>query len=244
MSRRGTQSKRPPRLTQARQVVQSRQARKRVFQCRGVRLEESPKDNNIGPRRIERRRRASPKSPELSEDSRGPVPLRSRGKCAVCADRTRAKAGRYSSLSEDSGSARSFVSISSGSDSSIMGTAILYFPMAQLPRSRSRQRALQKGNSAVASESTGSLQMGHLSFTEEFHVCRDLSSTGFSLWGLVPARSNPHRLKPVLLKPKSSVPRLLTRAARARSPMGTPPLAAGHPVFPLRGQPCRTRASL
>jgi hypothetical protein len=51
-----------------------------------------------------------------------------------------------------------------------MGTAILYFPIAQLPRSRSRQRALQKGNSAVVSESVGSLQMGHFSFTAESQI--------------------------------------------------------------------------
>src|SRR5580693_9512266 len=92
---------------------------------------------------------------------------------------------RYS-LSEDSGWARSFVSISSGSDSSIMGTAILYFPMAQLPRSRSRQRALQKGNSADVSESVGSLQMGHFSFKEESQVWSDLSSTGFRACVVIP----------------------------------------------------------
>src|SRR5260221_14597277 len=98
-----------------------------------------------------------------SGDNRGQRPSRSPAKCAACAL-------HYSSSSEGSGWARSFVSVSSGSDSSIMGTAILYFPVAQLPRSRSRQRALQKGNSAVLSESVGSLQMGHFNFTAEFQV--------------------------------------------------------------------------
>jgi hypothetical protein len=51
----------------------------------------------------------------------------------------------------------------------------LYFSMAQFPRSRSRQRALQKGNSSVVSESAGCLQMGHFSFMI-------ISRTGFSLF--------------------------------------------------------------
>src|SRR5579872_1371020 len=103
-------------------------------------------------------------SQALSVDTRGQRLLRSRARRAACSYRY------SSSLSEDSDWARSFGSVSSGSDSSIMGTAILYFPIAQLPRSRSRQRALQKGNSAVVSESTGSLQMGHFSFTAESQI--------------------------------------------------------------------------
>src|ERR1700693_1596481 len=97
--------------------------------------------------------------PVLSGDSRAKRPSRPQSRGGACAS-------RYSS-SEDSGWVRSFGSISSGSDSSIMGTAILYFSLAQLPRSRSRQRALQKGNSADVSESVGSLQMGHFSFMFE-----------------------------------------------------------------------------
>src|SRR6185369_8809522 len=99
----------------------------------------------------------------LSAFHRGRAPSRSGGKAAASADRA-AMARGYSSSSEDSGWDRSFVSVSSGSDSSIMGTAILYFPVAQFPRSCSRQRSLQNGNSGLVSESTACLQMGHFSF--------------------------------------------------------------------------------
>ncbi len=40
-----------------------------------------------------------------------------------------------------------------------------YFSLAQLPRSRSRQRSLQNGNSNCSAESVGFLQMGQLAFT-------------------------------------------------------------------------------
>ena len=173
----------------------------------------------------------------LSEGSRGRTLSRWRARCAACAS-------RYSSLiSEDSGRDRSFVSVSSGSDSSIIGTATLYFSVAQLPRSRSRQRELQKGNSAVVSESVGSLQMGHFSFTAGSQVWSDLSGACFRLRGLGLARTKPRRLKPVLLKPKSSALRQSKHAARARLPVCAPRLGAGHPEFPLRDLPGRIRAS-
>jgi len=187
-------------------------------------------------------RQANRTSPALWGDSRGRTQLRSREKCAVCADRVLTRARRYSlSSSEDSRLARSFVSISSGSDSSIMGTAILYFPVAQLPRSRSRQRALQNGNSAVVSESTGCLQIGHFNFTADSQVWSELSGTRFSLWVFVPARTKPHRLKRVPLKAKSSMLRLLLRAAQGLLPARALLRGAGHPGFPPRGQPGHTR---
>jgi len=45
-----------------------------------------------------------------------------------------------------------------------MGAATLYFSVAQLPKSCSRQRKLQKGNSGDVSESVGCRQIGHFSF--------------------------------------------------------------------------------
>src|ERR1700736_1974079 len=101
--------------------------------------------------------------PELSADNQDRTPLRSQARRAVCAR-------RYSSSeSECSRCAGTFVSIPSGSDSSIIGTATLYFSVAQFPRSRSRQRSLQKGNSEDVSESTGCLQMGHRTFIGSAH---------------------------------------------------------------------------
>jgi hypothetical protein len=48
---------------------------------------------------------------------------------------------------------------------------------------------------------------------------RSLSSAGFSLWGLVLARANPHRLKPALLKAAKMVERrsLFPLAMRVRA---------------------------
>src|SRR5271169_6387529 len=44
------------------------------------------------------------------------------------------------------------------------GSDTTYFSVAQLPRSRSRQRSLQKGKSALSAESVGVLQMGQRCF--------------------------------------------------------------------------------
>src|SRR5256885_5289474 len=44
------------------------------------------------------------------------------------------------------------------------GSETTYFSVAQLPRSRSRQRSLQKGKSAWTAESVSVLQIGHLCF--------------------------------------------------------------------------------
>jgi hypothetical protein len=44
---------------------------------------------------------------------------------------------------------------SSGTDSSITGSLILYFSLAQLPKSVSLHRSLQKGKSGDDSESVG-----------------------------------------------------------------------------------------
>src|SRR5882724_4153839 len=108
--------------------------------------------------------------PEHSGDSRARTPSRSRARRGACPDQIAARARRYSSsCSGCSRWAGSFASISSGSDSSIIGTATLYFSMAQFPRSCSRQRSLQKGNSGEVSESTGFLQMGHRSFIRSTH---------------------------------------------------------------------------
>src|SRR5580700_9301515 len=55
-------------------------------------------------------------------------------------------------------------STSSKSVSSTAGSLITYFSLAHAPRSRSLQRSLQNGNSALASESVGFLQMGQRNF--------------------------------------------------------------------------------
>src|SRR6266446_1051771 len=53
---------------------------------------------------------------------------------------------------------------SARSSSSKTGSDTTYFSLAQLPRSRSRQRSLQKGKSAWTAESVSTLQIGHLCF--------------------------------------------------------------------------------
>ena len=52
----------------------------------------------------------------------------------------------------------------SDEDSSITGSLITYFSLAQAPRSRSLQRSLQKGKSAFAPESVGLRQIGQWYF--------------------------------------------------------------------------------
>jgi len=54
--------------------------------------------------------------------------------------------------------------LSSGSNSSIAGSLILYFSLDQLPRSVSLQRSLQNGKSGEDSESVGVRQIGHRHF--------------------------------------------------------------------------------
>jgi hypothetical protein len=54
---------------------------------------------------------------------------------------------------------------SSNSESSNAGSLMVYFSVAQLPRSCNWQRSLQKGNSASFAESVGFLQMGQRCFT-------------------------------------------------------------------------------
>src|SRR5260370_9201100 len=70
------------------------------------------------------------------------------------------------------------------SSSSKTGSETTYFSVAQLPRSRSRQRSLQKGKSAWTAESVSVLQMGRLCFTARL----------FLLYGLCARRvENPHK---------------------------------------------------
>src|SRR5882672_8731283 len=51
------------------------------------------------------------------------------------------------------------------------GSETTYFSVAQLPKSRSRQRSLQKGKSAWTAESVSALQMGHLCFMACLLLC-------------------------------------------------------------------------
>src|SRR6266700_1931577 len=53
---------------------------------------------------------------------------------------------------------------SARSSSSKTGSETTYFSLAQLPKSRSRQRSLQKGKSSWTAESVSTLQIGHLCF--------------------------------------------------------------------------------
>jgi hypothetical protein len=59
---------------------------------------------------------------------------------------------------------RAFGGGSSGMDSSITGSLILYFSLDQLPRSISLHRSPQKGNSVDDSESVGLRQIGQPHF--------------------------------------------------------------------------------
>ena len=60
----------------------------------------------------------------------------------------------------------------------------------------------RRGIIAVIDLNAQSLVIGeHLEFDSQSGI--EFSSTGFSLWGLVLARTNPHRLKPVLLKTRT-----------------------------------------
>src|SRR6266481_211355 len=73
---------------------------------------------------------------------------------------------RNPSKSSSSSSAFSLPESLSVSSSLISNTGsdTTYFSLAQLPRSRSRQRSLQKGKSALISESVGALQIGQQCF--------------------------------------------------------------------------------
>src|SRR5271154_1591011 len=89
-------------------------------------------------------------------------------KCAVFYAVARRKRRVQCPASFGSSSSRSTIivlrgdSISSSSSSLKIGSETTYFSVAQLPRSRSRQRSLQKGKSPCTVESVGVLQIGHL----------------------------------------------------------------------------------
>src|ERR1700719_3311287 len=72
-----------------------------------------------------------------------------------------------------SGKSRMMVlrSPSSLSSSLKMGSETTYFSLAQFPKSRSRQRSLQKGKSACTFESVAVLHIGHLCFIWSGLVC-------------------------------------------------------------------------
>src|SRR5580765_4330450 len=76
-----------------------------------------------------------------------------------------------SSSSSTDLSSSGFLSISSSLISKT-GSDTTYFSLAQLPRSRSRQRSLQKGKSALISESVGVLQIGQRCFIGVLHPSR------------------------------------------------------------------------
>src|ERR1700722_9457076 len=65
---------------------------------------------------------------------------------------------------------------SSKSESSKAGSLIVYFSVAQLPKSCNWQRSLQNGNSASVAESVGFLQMGQRCFM----VSAKTNTKGFS----------------------------------------------------------------
>src|ERR1700678_3835371 len=101
---------------------------------------------------------------------------RSAVSCLACAIRrqTHQEASRQflcSSLGADEG-VREWVGesaaepSSSNRESSKAGSLIVYFSVAQLPRSCSWHRSLQNGNSASVAESVGFLQMGQRCFIE------------------------------------------------------------------------------
>jgi hypothetical protein len=80
--------------------------------------------------------------------------LRKRAIDAVCALPSAEQIQFLDSLAEER-------PVESGMDSSMTGLEILYFSLAQLPRSVKRQRSLQKGKSSSFSESVGFRQIGH-----------------------------------------------------------------------------------
>src|SRR6266849_4039338 len=99
-------------------------------------------------------------------------PWRSRAE-ASCAEfrsllRRQCSASFGLSKSLSKGRTMVFPSPSPVSSSLKTGSETTYFSLAQLPRSRSRQRLLQNGKSAWAAESVSALQMGHLCFIARF----------------------------------------------------------------------------
>src|SRR2546429_2675014 len=93
-----------------------------------------------------------------------------RGRAAVSWEllraRQRGQCSESFGLSKSSSKRRAILSplLSARSSSSKTGSETTYFSVAQLPRSRSRQRSLQKGKSAWTAESVSVLQIGHLCF--------------------------------------------------------------------------------
>src|SRR5215471_8056210 len=90
---------------------------------------------------------------------------------------------------------------SEGSSSSKMGSETTYFSLAQLPKSRSRQRSLQNGNSACTAESVSVLQIGHLCFMGRILFSANSASSGLKKVQNTaqdrdcPRRKIPHRLE-------------------------------------------------
>src|SRR3989441_6358621 len=109
-------------------------------------------------------------SPALWECSRHQTRWQSRARAAASLAAPRVPVWRQCSgsfeLSKSSSKGRTMVFRlpSATSSSSKTGSDTTYFSLAQLPRSRSRQRSLQKGKSAWTAESVSALQMGHLCF--------------------------------------------------------------------------------
>src|SRR5277367_4530395 len=101
-------------------------------------------------------------------------------KCAVFFPMARGYRRAQCPASFGSSSSRSTIMVLRGDSSSSissslkMGSETTYFSVAQLPRSRSRQRSLQKGKSPCTVESVGVLQIGHLcnmTQTLLFEIC-------------------------------------------------------------------------
>ncbi len=113
---------------------------------------------------------ASQTSPAPWEGSLRHKPWRSQSRAAASYPVLRASPGLQWSesfrLSKSSSKGRTivFASPSPGSSSVKTGSDTTYFSVAQFPRSRSRQRSLQKGKSAWTAESVSALQIGHLCF--------------------------------------------------------------------------------
>src|SRR5438445_2833845 len=109
-------------------------------------------------------------SPALWECSRHQTQWQSRARAAASWAAPRVPVWRQCSgsfeLSKSSSKGRTMVFRlpSATSSSSKTGSDTTYFSLAQLPRSRSRQRSLQKGKSAWTAESVSTLQIGHLCF--------------------------------------------------------------------------------
>src|SRR5438046_10268518 len=76
------------------------------------------------------------------------------------------------------------------------GSETTYFSLAQLPRSRSRQRSLQKGKSDWTALSVAAWQLGHLCFIAWFSSSRRTMLFGHFPDGVEGPRSNVFQHKP------------------------------------------------